>query len=336
MSAPADKRQFGKFHTSLNPFHHPAFINWADECKLSETTILEPFAGANSLIRHLDDAGLLGAYKSYDIHPEADDVEQRDTLTDFPEGYEVCVTNPPWLAKNSAKRRGLDYPDSDYDDLYKHALAMCLNKCEYVAALVPESFIRSPWGSLLTRMTDFISLDIDLFSDTDSPCALALFAPDEIDWVGGAARLWLGDEYVGTHSWLSFLRPKPLHDGCLVRFNDPEGQVGLYAIDNTKEPSIRFCPADELRDYEVKPSGRAITRIFVDGPIRTRAWNDNLNRYRTLCKDILLTSYRGRRSDGRYRRRCDWALAQGVIHTTEEAIQRTSFSGWDWGDYGRV
>jgi len=73
-------------------------------------TIVEPFAGANSLIRHLESVGYHFAYRAFDIQPAASDVEYRDTLDDFPQGFDVCITNPPWLAKNSAKARGLPFP----------------------------------------------------------------------------------------------------------------------------------------------------------------------------------------------------------------------------------
>ena len=85
---------------------------------MPKTSILEPFAGANLLISSLKDMGLCHRADSFDIAPAHTDVKLRDTLTDFPTGYEVCITNPPWLAKNSATRRGLAFPETPYDDLY--------------------------------------------------------------------------------------------------------------------------------------------------------------------------------------------------------------------------
>ena len=93
---------------------------------------------------------------SCDIHPADERVEMRDTLDAFPLGFDVCITNPPWLAKNSVTARGLAFPDCSYDDLYKFALEKCLDNCGWVAALVPELFIRA--SLFQERLTDFVSL----------------------------------------------------------------------------------------------------------------------------------------------------------------------------------
>lgn len=39
------KRELGQYFTTYNPFQNIGFLNWAYECDLSKTTILEPFAG---------------------------------------------------------------------------------------------------------------------------------------------------------------------------------------------------------------------------------------------------------------------------------------------------
>ena len=67
----------------------------------------------------LSEMGLCSRYSSFDMSPADENVFLRDSLNDFTTGYEVCVTNPPRLAKNSATVRGLPFPDCDYDDLYK-------------------------------------------------------------------------------------------------------------------------------------------------------------------------------------------------------------------------
>ena len=49
------KRQHGQFFTAYNPFDHPAFMEWAEQAHLPRQEILEPFAGANCIIRHLEE-----------------------------------------------------------------------------------------------------------------------------------------------------------------------------------------------------------------------------------------------------------------------------------------
>ena len=52
------KRELGQYFTTYNPFQNYGFLNWAKECNLSKTTILEPFAGSNNLINMLQNMGL--------------------------------------------------------------------------------------------------------------------------------------------------------------------------------------------------------------------------------------------------------------------------------------
>ncbi|MCZ0931908.1 MAG: hypothetical protein OXJ52_01995 [Oligoflexia bacterium] len=91
------KRAKGQFYTKANPFKHRAFKAWTDKAGLPKTVVLEPFAGANSLITHLKDMGLCHRFKSFDIKPAHVEVKKQDTLKKFPTGYKVCITNPPWL-----------------------------------------------------------------------------------------------------------------------------------------------------------------------------------------------------------------------------------------------
>lgn len=304
----ADKRRNGRYFTVGNPFRHDAFLDWADNCGLATKTVLEPFAGRNSLIEHLEGMDLCGSSDSFDIRPDDPRVHQRDTLAAFPVGYDVCVTNPPWLAKNSATVRGLPFVGGQYDDLYKYALEKCLAHCQWVAALIPESFIRT--RLFRERLTDFVSLTDSLFADTGHPVGMALFGPRSTNDI----TVWLGQSKIDLLARLEALRPEPQPDGPRIVFNAPNGNVGLIALDDTRTESIRFCDAGDLAGYEVKQTGRHITKLQVDAEIKIPAWNRALKEFRRLTSDILMTSYKGIRKNGRYRRRLDWRLARGIIH----------------------
>ena len=312
--ASSPKRSNGQYYTARNPFDHPAFLEWAAAAGLPRGRVLEPFAGANSLIHYLSNMGLCRDFTSFDIEPASPEVEQRDTIADFPSGYDICITNPPWLAKNSATVRGIPFPDASFDDLYKVALNECLNNCTFVAALVPESFVRA---DLFTdRLYAFVSLTGNLFKDTGHPVGLALFTESNHS---STTRVWSGDRYIGKLDALKQMRPLPQKDGPSISFNIPDGNVGLIALDNTVEPSIRFCEAKELAGYKVKPTGRHITKLSVDGPIQLQNWNSFLDEFRVKTGDVLMTSYKGIRKYGRYRRRLDWQLARGIIHGTRQS-----------------
>ncbi|MGI9228644.1 MAG: hypothetical protein ACR2P9_02170 [Gammaproteobacteria bacterium] len=298
----------GRYYTASSPFGHQAFLDWAKAADLPSSRILEPFAGSNSLIDYLKRMGLCDRFSSYDIVPAANRVKQRDTLGDFPAGFDVCITNPPWLAKNSATIRGLPYPDCRHDDLYKFALEKCIAHCGYVAILVPESFIRA--RIFRERLTDFVSLTPKMFNDTGHPVGLALFRPEKTQ----STVVWSDSKKIGTLAQLEAKRLKPVPDGPDVRFNDPCGNVGLIALDNIQSASIRFCEVEELAAYNVKPTGRHITKVKFAGDVHIDKWNECLKHFREATYDVLLTCYKGIRKDGMYRRRLDWQLARGIMH----------------------
>ncbi len=321
-----EKRASGRYYTRGNPFQLEPFQTWATASNLEQQMVLEPFAGARDIPRLIDAAHLqCRDWAFFDIEPGAKGIVQRDTLADFPKGFDVCITNPPWLARNSATRRGLPFPEATrYDDLYKYALEQCLTHCGWVAAIIPEAFIRS--GLFLERLCDFISLvpqEQDktnyppdkgdrgvsvMFEDTEHPVGLALFASDATSDV----RIWRNNQFLGTMRELRRHLPQPSSNRNIV-FNDPHGNLGLIAIDNTVSASIRFCPAEELKDYPIRVHCRSITKIGVPWRVDIDMLNTRLARIREKTHDVFLTAFKGIRRDGHYRRRLDWALTRAIV-----------------------
>ena len=342
-----EKRASGRYYTRGNPFQLEPFQTWAKEINLEQQIALEPFAGAKDIPQLMDAAHLqCQDWALFDIAPGAKGVARRDTLADFPRGFNVCITNPPWLARNSATRRGLPFPETtDYDDLYKYALEQCLTHCGWVAAIIPEAFIRS--GLFLKHLSDFISLvpqthyppDKDtpdsppdkenrgvsifpsdyppdkggrggsaMFEDTEHPVGLALFAP----YATSDVRIWRNNQFLGGLNELRKHLPQSSSNRSIV-FNDPNGNLGLIAIDNTVSASIRFCPAAELGDYPIRTHCRSITKIGVPWRVDIEVLNARLKTIREKTHDVFLTAFKGLRRDGHYRRRLDWALARAII-----------------------
>ena len=323
------KRANGRYYTRGNPFKLTPFLNWADALNLEQQHVLEPFAGAKDIPQLIESAQLrCNRWGFYDIEPGAKGVQERDTLSDFPVGFRVCITNPPWLARNSATRRGLPFPkDTDYDDLYKYALEQCLYHCDWVAAIIPEAFIRS--GLFLQRLSDFISLVPEttseiaqasnsritnyMFDDTEHPVGLALFSPD----ISADVHVWRNNQLLGTLGDLQKHLPTRSRNRDIV-FNDPYGNLGLIAIDNTVSASIRFCPPSELGDYRVRTQCRSITKIGVPWEVDIIRLNERLAEIRENTHDVFLTAFKGIRRDGYYRRRLDWALARAIVGVREQ------------------
>ena len=306
------KRAQGRFYTLGNPFELKPFRQWAERARISQTRILEPFAGANHIIDTLIDIGLSSEFVSYDIEPNNRKVAKRNTISCFPKGYDVCITNPPWLARNSATRRGLPYPETKHDDLYKHCLELCLDNCKYVAVLIPASYLQS--GLFRERLSSYILLHDTIFSDTENPVCLALFDAN----ASSDVSIYYGDEPIGMLNTLKSQLPEPKEDRR-VRFNDPNGRLGFISFDNAREASIRFCSADDIKDYTIKHSSRFITRIsgdFGNLSVLIKKLNDAIESFRHNTKDIFLTPFKGIREDGCYRRRMDFNLARRFINST--------------------
>ena len=320
-----NKRANGQYYTRGNPFQLDPFRKWAEASDLQRQTVLEPFAGAKDIARLIDSAHLsCHDWAFYDIEPGAKGINQRDTLTDFPAGFKVCITNPPWLARNSATRRGLPYPaNTCYNDLYKYALEKCITHCQWVAAIIPEAFIRS--GLFLERLCDFISLVpqkqhnaykrngergiSSMFEDTEHPVGLALFAPKTTPDV----NLWRNNQLLGKLRELRRHLPISSRNRSIV-FNEPKGNLGLIAIDNTLSASIRFCSPAELGEYQVRQQCRSKTKIGVPWRVDIDELNTRIIEIREKTHDVFLTAFKGLRRDGCYRRRLDWGLARAIIN----------------------
>lgn len=303
------KRGKGQYFTVYNPFLNGGFSAWAKRSELAQRRILEPFAGSNNLIEMLQGLGLCKDFASYDIEPRNDLVEARDSLSDFPSGFSVCVTNPPYLARNSAKRRGLFFPDCEFDDLYKFSLKKCLDNCLFVAAIVPASFLNS--GLFRDRLTCYVSLNVRMFNDTDHPVCLALFEPES-----KGVRVFSDRSYIGMLADLECRLPVP-KERVEMDFNSKFGELGLFAIDNTMGPSIEFCRGSDISSSRISSSSRSITRIRVDFSNVSKLiknLNDYFSDFRRDTYDIFLTPFKGLRRDGFYRRRLDYDLARSVIN----------------------
>lgn len=305
------KRSLGQFFTvSQNPFELAAFEQWAEEANLPNLKVLEPFAGANHIVESLQSTGLCRDFASFDVSPAHLDVVQRNTMVSFPTGYEVCVTNPPWLARNSATRRRLPYPSCKFDDVYKFCLDLCLKNCEFVAALIPASFLQS--GLFRERLSTFILLHKHIFNETENPVCLALFTGS----TDHSTKVFYDDEFIGELDVLSANIPRETADRN-VRFNDPEGTLGFISFDNTRTRTIRFCDVDEISDYEIKESSRFITRIsgdFQGIPDLVTRLNSKLTKFRDDTRDLFLTPFKGVREDGQYRRRMFFSQARMLIN----------------------
>ena len=303
-----NKRTNGQYFTEFNPFNNSGFAEWSASCDIINQNVLEPFAGSNNLIKMLQNMGFCNNFSSFDLEPQDEFVQLKDTLLDFPSGFKVCVTNPPYLAQNSAKRRGLFFPDTIYDDLYKIALDKCLQNCDYVAAIIPASFLNSKL--FRNRLSHYILLSGKMFSDTEHPVCLALFEKKATD-----VKIFENAEYLGLLSEFEKKIPQSTQK-IDMKFNDKNGKLGLIAIDNTIEPSIRFCKGSDINPDNISVSSRSITRISIDADVDKiiKKLNDKLMSFREETHDLFLTPFKGLRKDNKYRKRISFGLTRKIIN----------------------
>lgn len=312
------KRTHGQFFTVGNPFVLEPFHRWMSEVSLLPgERVLEPFCGANHLVRLMREAGYDLEWSCYDLHPPAPrlegvSIQRRNSLARFPKGSRLAITNPPYLAKNSATRRGLPFPSTPHDDVYKFALAVALANVDYLGAIIPESFLTA--GELTSRLDCVVSLPWAMFDDTEHPVCLALFSPH----LTPDFEVFSGNERLGAHSSLAgFLDDQPTVD-VPWKFNDPKGSVGIRAVDNQKGASIAFVSGSDIPGSQVKHTSRALTRVSGLPPeiapcVVLSAANELLGEYRAHTQDVLLTPFKGLRADGKYRRRLDFGTARALL-----------------------
>jgi hypothetical protein len=282
--------------------------------------LYDPFAGQGSLLASAreriacDVAGL-------DIDP-ASGWPLNDSLRSIPpRPGAVIVTNPPYLASHSARRKGVHHAVAGHfarrADLYQLALDRCREACPYVVAIVPETIINSAYPR--DGVESITILEDNPFRDTDCPvCVVCIDATAEPP---GGPAVYVGERFLGR---LPDLEKKRLHPDNSVRidFNVRSGRIALRAVDLT-DPArpARFMRRQEL-DYpaeRIKVSSRLVTFVEMpsarDGDLDRiiRRANRLLAAFRAETADVLLSPFKGNTTEGRRRRRLDYYTARAIL-----------------------
>jgi len=287
--------------------------------------LLDPFAGDGHLIDTIKSDPILGKQvrqaTGFDIQGSSWPIN--DSLVAIPNPtHAVIVTNPPYLANHSAKRKGVDqlvakyFANSTQKNLYRIALENSLASADYVVAIIPETFLLSTFPKL--RLELAVVIQDSLFGDTDAPALVACFTKEAC----ADARVFTGNQSIGTLAEILALRESTAPKKKIV-FNDPKGRIGLRAVDGSDgESPIAFMPASEF-DYssrKVMVSSRLMTYLDLpdlsDGEIDSiiiRA-NAALKRVRKDSGDLVLAPFKGNDRNGKRRRRLDYALARKILN----------------------
>lgn len=324
-----NKKMYGQFYTIVNPFHNQLFLNWFNQINNGNNEIIvEPFAGSNNIVEMVQQF-YRNKWSCFDINPDNNanrvreyQIQKNDSIMNFPKGFNIAITNPPYLAKNSATKDGIDFPDTIYDDLYKLALNVMLENVGYVAAIIPESFTTQ--NLFHERLYGVSTLNCRMFDDTECPVCLAMFVPEsdkKIQGLGSDFYCYKGNVNLGLYSQMQEKKQDFEKNQANInwRFNVPTGEIGLFAIDSTASKSIRFVEGEEIAQEKIKVSSRGVTRITgmpsdLSRKELIKEANSVLNEFREKTSDIFMTSFRGLRKDGDYRRRLDFALAKVILN----------------------
>lgn len=323
-----NKISLGQFFTRGQEWLKPQIIEFIRNsgCKIA----YDPFAGAGDLLSASQNYGI-SEVKGLDI----DDSliwEINDSLINIPsiEGA-IIITNPPYLAKQSATRKKLDltkyFNETSYDDLYLIALEKMILAQKFIVAIIPESFINSSFKNknLLSSIT---VLEENPFTDTENPVCVACFDGVPKDYK--KVKIYKNGTYENTLENIENFRLIPSNNTKMI-FNDLSGWLGIRAIDSTDDKTfIRFDFREKINyDWENKicVSSRHFTLVQIDVPKQQRQkfidkCNDILNNLRLQSADTILTPFMGNTKKGKRRRRLDFRLARAIMEKSyEEVIQ---------------
>lgn len=302
------------------------------EMALRETggKVLDPFAGNGHLLETLQsDATLRQLVKDTFGLDIAGPWPKNDSLLGIPNPEKsLILTNPPYLANHSAKRKGVDsmvqpyFQKTGMDNLYKIALANSLAAAEFVVAIVPETFLLSNFPK--DRLEIAVVIEDSLFGDTEAPTLVACFGRNS------DKEVFLGEQRIGTLDELLALR-KPKVKKHKVIFNVPNGRIGLRAVDGADGKSpIAFMKAADFfyPSSKVRVSSRLMTYLEIPGLKDSEIdsvieiANFELAKLRDETRDLILAPFKGNDLAGKRRRRLDYALARSLLSISIE--QRNS------------
>jgi hypothetical protein len=290
----------------------------------SSGTLLDPFAGDGHLLEAVKADPIIGKHvkqvAGFDVQGEIWPIN--DSLIAIPNPQRaVIVTNPPYLANHSAKRKGVDqlvakyFANSSQKNLYRIALENALASADYVVAIIPETFLLSTFPK--HRLELAVVIQDSLFGDTDAPALVACFGKDERD----NAHIFTGNQSIGKLSEILALRESSAPKHRII-FNDPNGRIGLRAVDGSDgNTPIEFIAANEFEypSDSVAVSSRLMTYLEVPAvsddaiPALITKANALLASIRMRSGDLVLAPFKGNDRTGKRRRRLDYALARRIL-----------------------
>ena len=310
----------GKFYTQKASWFTMPVRKFFENHIRTNTYILDPFAGRGDLLDSLSQRYKV-ICKGYDLSEGKWLVN--DSLAHIPNPHAALIcTNPPYLAKHSAKRKGVfekvQHRYMKYYDLYEVAIARSMEAAKAAIFIIPETFLHSTFPKDQLKAVSVIMENP--FNNTENPVCVACFESAERDGEK-KAKVYIGDQYICRMSALRRKKKNAGRDKNIV-FNDPAGNIALKAVDGINpDDRIRFeKPGNFYYGRErVKSSSRLLTYINIkdinNNEIERllKTLNQNLETVRAETADLLLSPFKGNNKAGKRRRRLDYSLARHLI-----------------------
>ncbi|MGL4951089.1 MAG: hypothetical protein ACRC4M_04650 [Mycoplasma sp.] len=322
------KKELGQFFTERDIFYNnEVFLKYMEENNLWNKTILEPFAGANFLIKHLKNIKQDIKFESYDIEPKDVNVKNNDSLEKWNyQPKDLIITNPPYLALNSSKRQNIDsssFKDSGYDDLYKKCINKCLKNSNRTIAIIPTTLLfsnRKIDQKLINKIEIFQFLpNKENFIDTEHPVALVFFNNNKIK---EGIDIYENNFFIGNSIILKKRENEILkkENNLIVNFNIKNGNICVKTIDNSQDrKNILFLEKDFLKDEEVKPTNRHLVKMLINNievnELFIEKLNDKIILLRQEKLDIFWTPFKGVNKDGSFRKRISFKTIKKIINS---------------------
>ena len=343
-----NKRDLGQYFTKDSLWMRPHIRAHIKSLLAEYPLCVDPFAGAGHLLQVAKAMGF--QTQGHDIDPAICSSrgwgEPNDSIRHVVrhEGAFI-LTNPPYLAKNSAKR--MKSPMIEYfkpgfiktlddsrlnvlDDLFKLAMEQNMAAFDESVWIVPESGIQDlddlpHWKDRLHSAT---ILEESPFDDTEHPVCVMIFSKKH-----PLKEVWKNDNRLGLYDELRHIHNETAKgpvNATPMKFNAPEGTLGYREVDGTKEDGsmrIKFCRGEEL-GYDrsnIKVSSRHLTYIAVEiegmnlDKVIDEA-NSMIDAYRQASHDVFLTAFMGNAKDGVRRRRLDYKLARKLFNIAYQKV----------------
>ncbi len=313
------KIELGQFFTKKEVWLKKQIIEFIKNSKCR--IVYDPFAGQGHLLQV---AKNLGFKKIIGLDIDKNLKWQiNDSLISIPKiKNSIIITNPPYLAKQSATRKKLTlskyFNTSIYNDIYLIALEKMLENHKYVVAIIPESFINSNFlrKDVLNSIT---ILEENPFTDTENPVCVVCF--DGISKNLNNIKIYKNNIYINNLEEINKIRLIPSNT-VKIKFNDLTGWLGLRAIDSTNDKTFIHFDFKENFKYDwknkIKSTSRHFSLINIDIENNKKQLfidksNQLLNEIRIKSQDILLTPFKGNTKKGKRRRRLDFNLARAIL-----------------------